>query len=53
MKYVTAVDPAGNFGRGAMPHHAVTPTLEQIINGEDVVMQYALKLIRAASTTPQ
>lgn len=53
LKYVTAVDPAGNVGHGAMPHHAVTPTLEQIINGQDVVMQYALKLIRAVSTTPQ
>jgi hypothetical protein len=52
MKYVTAVDPNSNFGRGAIPHHAVTPTLEQIINSQDVVMQYALMLIRA-STTPQ
>ncbi len=53
MKYVTAVDPAINFGHGAMPHHAVTPTLEQIINGQDVAMQYALMLIRTASATPQ
>lgn len=52
MKYVTAVDPAYNFGKGVVPDHEVTPSLEDVIYNKDVVMEYVMKLIRT-SATPQ
>jgi hypothetical protein len=52
-KYHTAVDPSVNFGRGTLPDHGITPTVDDVINDRDVVMWYAQTLIRIASATHQ
>jgi hypothetical protein len=49
-KYYTAVDPAVNFGKGTLPDHVVLPSVQDLINNKDVVMEYVLQLIRTSAT---
>jgi C-terminal processing protease CtpA/Prc len=49
MKYVMAVDPALNFGRGVMPDHVVLPSVEDVINKKDVVMEYVMQKIKTST----
>ena len=45
LKYTNAVDPMVNIGRGTIPHHAVTPTLDDWIEKKDVEMEFVMQLI--------
>jgi len=45
-KYTNAVDLTVNFGRGTPPDYPVNLTLDQWISKEDVVLDYAFKLIK-------
>lgn len=44
-KYVTAVDPSVNYGRGTIPDYTVTPTVQDIVQGTDRQMNVAMDLI--------
>ena len=50
MKYVTAVDPALNVGKGTLPDHVVLPSVQDLVNNKDVVMEYVMQLIRTSAT---
>jgi hypothetical protein len=41
-----AVEPPAEKGRGTMPHHIVSSTIEEILSGKDAQMELVLKLIR-------
>jgi hypothetical protein len=49
MKYTTAVDLAGNAGRGTIPHYTVTRSVSDWIENQDVEMQFVLQLINGKS----
>jgi hypothetical protein len=46
LKFVVEVTGAIPFGRGVIPDHEIQPTIDEYLNGIDVEMNYALKLIR-------
>ena len=48
-KYINAVDPNVNFGRGTIPDHRVTPTLKDWMENNDVPLKYVQKLIKSRS----
>ncbi len=45
LKYVTAVNPTVNIGRGTLPSYPVLPTIQEVLDGHDPAMQQALQLI--------
>jgi len=44
--YTTANLGHDYYGRGAVPHEPVVPTIQQYLNGEDVMLNQALSLIK-------
>jgi hypothetical protein len=46
LKYTNAVDPKQYFGRGTVPHHPISPTVDDVINKKDPVMEYTIALIQ-------
>lgn len=45
LKYFNAVNPDVNIGRGTIPDFAVSPNWEHTLEGKDVVLEKALKLV--------
>ncbi len=46
MRYTMAVSGYEPYDRGLIPDHHVEPTIDDVLAGTDVVMQYALELIQ-------
>jgi hypothetical protein len=48
-KYVNAVDPVKNIGRGTIPDHIINPTIWEIIEGKDAELGFAIEQVKKSA----